>query len=287
MTMKLTVAVASGKGGTGKTTVSASLALAAADEGYKVTYRDCDVEEPNGHIFLKPRIERRETVGIPVPAVDLEKCTFCGACGDICQFSAIISVSKSVIIFEQMCHGCGGCTLVCPASAITEKNRGIGVMESGHAGGIGFLHGRINVGEALSPPLVKAVRSAELDGGLNIVDAPPGTSCPVIAAVKGADFVLLVTEPTPFGLHDLEIAVDMVKELGIAYAVVVNRADPAYPMARDYCKEKNIKILAEIPDDRRVAEAYSNGKLPYSAVPGYRERFEELLADIVKEASQQ
>lgn len=287
MTMKLTIAVASGKGGTGKTTVSASLALAAAEAGHRVTYRDCDVEEPNGHIFLKPRIESSRTVSIPVPVVDSEKCTTCGACGEICQFSAIICIGKSVLTFEQMCHGCGGCTLVCPTSAITEKSRGIGVIESGHAGRIGFLHGRLNVGEALSPPLVKAVRQASLNGGFNILDAPPGTSCPVIASIKGADFVLLVTEPTPFGLNDLGIAVDMVKELGIAHAVVVNRSDPAYPMARDFCRERNIKILAEIPDDRRVAEAYSKGMLPYSAVPGYRDRFEKLLAGMVKEARQQ
>ncbi len=286
MSEKLTVAVASGKGGTGKTTISASLVLAAAEVGYKVTYMDCDVEEPNGHIFLKPRIERRYKIGVPVPVVDPEKCTACGVCGEICQFSAIICINKNVLTFEQMCHGCGGCTLVCPASAITEKSRDIGVIEAGRADGVDFLHGSLNVGEAMSPPLIKAVRSAGQNSGLHIVDAPPGTSCPVITAIKNVDFVLLVTEPTPFGLNDLGIAVDMIKEVGIPHAVVVNRYDPAFTMARDFCKERNIKILAEIPDDRRVAEAYSRGRLPYSAVPGYRDRFKNLLAGVVKEARQ-
>lgn len=286
MTQKLTIAVASGKGGTGKTTVSASLACTAADIGYKATYLDCDVEEPNGHLFLKPNINYCYTVGIPVPSVDQEKCTACGACGEICQYSAIVCISNNVLIFDKMCHGCGGCTLVCPAGAITEKSRGIGVVETGSAGRVGFCHGKLNVGEALSPPLVKAVRAKGQNEGLNIIDASPGTSCPVIAAVKGADFVLLVTEPTPFGVNDLEIAIDMAKELNIPHAVVINRHVPDYTLARDFCKARNIKILAEIPDDRRVAEAYSRGMLPYSNVPGYRELFENLLTAVMKEARQ-
>lgn len=284
MSPKLTIAVASGKGGTGKTTVSASLAHAAADAGYKAAYLDCDVEEPNGHLFLKPGIERRHQVGIPVPVVDQEKCIACGACGEICQYSAIVSINKNVLVFDKMCHGCGGCGLVCPAGAITENSRRIGVIEGGNAGRIDFYHGRLNVGEAMSPPLIKAVRSAGQNDGLNIIDAPPGASCPVIAAIRGADYVLLVTEPTPFGINDLDIAVNMIRELKLPCAVVVNRCAPDYTLARDFCRDKNIKILAEIPDDRRVAEAYSRGELPYSAVPGYRELFEGLLISVMKEA---
>ncbi len=286
MTQKLTLAVASGKGGTGKTTVSASLACIAADAGYKTAYLDCDVEEPNGHLFLKPLIQYRHMVGIPVPVVDHEKCTACGACGEICQYSAIVCINKNVLTFDKMCHGCGGCSLVCPVGAITENSRNIGVVETGTAGKVGFYHGKLNVGEAFSPPLVKAVRSAIQDECLAIIDASPGTSCPVIAAVKGVDFVLLVTEPTPFGVNDLEIAVDMLKELCIPHAVVINRHVPGYTLARDFCKAKDIKIMAEIPDDRRVAEAYSRGMLPHSAVPGYRELFEGLLNAVMKEARQ-
>lgn len=286
MKQKLTIAVASGKGGTGKTTVSASLACAAADAGYKAAYLDCDVEEPNGHLFLKPSIDCRHMVGIPVPVVDQEKCIDCGLCGEICQFSAIVRINKNVLTFDKMCHGCGGCSLVCPTGAITVKSRNIGVVETGDCGNLRFCRGKLNVGEALSPPLIKAVRSTGRDDGLNIVDASPGASCPVIAAIKGVDYVLLVTEPTPFGINDLEIAVDMVKELRIPLAVVVNRSVPEYTLARDFCRDKNIKILAEIPDDRRVAEAYSRGKLPYRGVPGYRELFAGLLDTAMKEAGQ-
>ncbi|NLI12757.1 ATP-binding protein [Pelotomaculum propionicicum] len=283
MSPKLTIAVASGKGGTGKTTVSASLSCAAADAGYKVAYLDCDVEEPNGHLFLKPEIDCRHLVGIPVPVVDQKKCVACGACGQICQYSAIVCINKNILTFDKMCHGCGGCALVCPAGAITEKSRSIGSIEGGSAGRISFYHGNLFVGEAFSPPLIRAVRSTGCNG-LNIVDAPPGTSCPVISAIKGADYVLLVTEPTPFGINDLDIAAGMVKELGIPHAVVVNRHDPDNTLARDFCRDRGIKILAEIPDDRRIAEAYSRGALPYSAVPGYRELFKELLISAVKEA---
>lgn len=284
MKQKLTLAVASGKGGTGKTTVSASLACAAADAGYKAAYLDCDVEEPNGHLFLKPSINYRHMVGIPVPVVDQEKCIACGLCGEICQFSAIVCINKNVLTFDKMCHGCGGCSLVCPTEAITEESRNIGVVETGNCGNLKFYHGKLNIGEVLSPPLIKAVRSAVQDNELSIIDASPGTSCPVIAAINGADYVLLVTEPTPFGINDLEIAVDMVKELRIPHAVVVNRSVPEYTLARDFCRDNNIKILTEIPDDRRVAEAYSIGKLPYSGVPGYRELFERLLNTVMKEA---
>ncbi len=287
MKQKFTLAVASGKGGTGKTTVSASLACAAADAGYKAAYLDCDVEEPNGHLFLKPNINCRHMVGIPVPVVDQEKCIACGLCGDICQFSAIVCINKTVLTFDKMCHGCGGCSLVCPAAAITEENRNIGVVETGDCGNnLRFCHGKLDIGEALSPPLVKAVRATLQDEDFSIIDASPGTSCPVIAAIKGVDYVLLVTEPTPFGINDLEIAAGMVRELGIPHAVVVNRSVPEYTLARDFCRDKGIKILEEIPDDRRVAEAYSRGKLPYSGVAGYKELFAGLLNTIMKEAAQ-
>jgi MinD superfamily P-loop ATPase len=284
MKKSITIAVASGKGGTGKTTVSTSLVCAAAEAGYEATYLDCDVEEPNGHLFLKPRLEHRFPVGIPVPVVDEEKCTGCGACGEICQYSAIVCLNKTVLTFDKMCHGCGGCALACPAGAITEKEREIGVIEKGYAGNSVFAHGRLNVGEIMGPPLIKAVGSIGRGSELRIIDVPPGTSCPVIASIKGVDYVLLVTEPTPFGIYDLDLAIDMVRELELPFAVVVNRSRRDQIMARDYCKKKNVKIMAELADDRKVAESYSRGELPYFDVPGYRKGMDELLISVLKEA---
>lgn len=281
----LTVAVASGKGGTGKTTVSTALALAAAGVGLKVTYADCDVEEPNGHLFLKPQISQSWPVGIPVPSVDEEKCTLCGVCSEICQYKAIACLGSTVLTFEKMCHGCGGCALACPVSAIVEKTREIGVVEEGQAGAVSFLHGRLNIGEPMSPPLIRAVRKAAQDKkGLVIVDAPPGTTCPVVATVRGVDFVLLVTEPTPFGVNDLELAVEMVRKLEIPHAVLINKARTNRSLAADYCRGEGIKILGELPDDRRVAEVLSRGELPLEQVPGYAERIKELLIHLLKEA---
>lgn len=279
----LKIAVASGKGGTGKTTVSTNLAMAAAGSNYNVCYMDCDVEEPNGHLFLKPVLSGSYPVTVPVPRVDEEKCIYCGACGDICQYSAILCLGNNVLTFEKMCHGCGGCTLACSAGAITEEGREIGTVEEGHSGAISFVQGRLKVGEAMSPPLIKAVRS-NVKGDICIIDVPPGTSCPVITAVKDSDFVILVTEPTPFGVNDLGLAIDMLRELDIPHAVVVNRQRPGDNLARELCGARGVQILAEIPDDREVAEAYSRGEMAYSAVPGFRERFCELLNSIESEA---
>ncbi len=271
------IAVASGKGGTGKTTVATNLAVTAAEAGRKVQLLDCDVEAPNAHLFLRPKIERTETAGVPVPEVDAEKCTACGECGRICRHSAIVSLKTKPLVFPELCHGCGGCALVCPEQAITERPRDIGVVEEGHAGTVIYAGGTLRIGEAMSPPLIRAVKARalgdEADGGLVIIDAPPGTSCPVIEAVRDADFVLLVTEPTPFGLNDLAIAVDTMRKLGLPFAVVVNRAAPGRDNVRAYCSDEEIEILAEFPDDRRVAEAYSRGELAVNALSEFRERF--------------
>jgi len=269
----MVIAVASGKGGTGKTTVATNLAVTLARRGRTICYLDCDVEEPNGHIFLKPDIASSTSVGVPVPQVDANKCTGCGKCGDICQYSAIVCINKKVLTFPELCHGCGGCSLVCPEEAISEVPREVGTVEEGMSNGVRFVHGRLRVSEAMSPPLIREVKKKVAGEDVAIVDVPPGTSCPVIEAVKGADFVILVTEPTPFGLNDLELAVAMVRELGLPTGVLINRSDVGDARVNDYCERENIELLLEIPDDRRVAEAYSRGEMAVDAAPEWEQWF--------------
>ncbi len=274
------IAVASGKGGTGKTTVATNLAKVASQAGKSVAYLDCDVEEPNGHIFLKPEIADSKPVGNLIPKVDQTKCTNCGQCGQICQYSAIVCVGKKVLVYPELCHACGGCVLVCPSGAITETMREMGKLETGQAGEIQFVHGLLNVGEVMSPPLIKAVKSAAPEVDLILIDSPPGTSCPVIESVRDSDFIVLVTEPTPFGLNDLKLAFDMTNALELPFGVVINRADVGDTETVSYCRDHNIKILAEIPDDRKIAEAYSRGVLACEAIPKYEALFSKLLEDI-------
>ncbi|MBE3584652.1 MAG: ATP-binding protein [Thermoanaerobacter sp.] len=273
------VAVASGKGGTGKTTLASSLALVAAEKG-KVMFLDCDVEEPNGHIMLKPRWEKKEAVRVPVPEINQEKCTFCGRCAEICAFHALVVLPQEVLLFPTMCHGCGGCWHLCPAGAISPGWREIGLVEEGSSEGIGFVRGRLNVGEAISPPLIEAVKERCRPGELNILDAPPGTSCPVIRTVKGADFCLLVTEPTPFGLHDLELACEMVASLGVPCGVVVNRSDGDDRLIRQFCQQNNLPLLLQLPHDREVARGYARGIPAVKVRPEWKEYFAALLSFI-------
>ena len=276
------IAVASGKGGTGKTTVAVALALSAPRP---VALLDCDVEEPNCHIFLKPHIRRRESVGIPVPVVDEAKCTACGECGRICQYSAIVSLKTRPLVFPELCHGCGGCAKVCPTGAIREVEQEIGVVEVGAQDGVAFAQGRLNVGHPMSPPLIRAVKRHALGDGTTIIDCPPGTSCPVIAAVRRSDFVLLVTEPTPFGLHDLRLAVETVRELDLPFGVIINRADAGDDRVDRFCAAEGIPILLRIPDDRCIAEAYSRGESVLAARPGLRSTFAALHAGIAREVT--
>jgi len=277
------IAAASGKGGTGKTTVSTNLAHMASLDGRRVVYVDCDVEEPNGHLFLKPEITSKTPVVRLVPEVDKSKCTLCGMCGEICEYSAIVPVGQTVLVYPDLCHACGGCVLVCPTGAITEVSREIGQLETGHAGDIQFVHGLLNVGEIMSPPLIRQVHQAIPDVDLVLIDAPPGTSCPVIESVRGSNYVLLVTEPTPFGLNDLKLAVDMVRALKLPFGVVINRADMGDNQTVRYCEANRIEIITEIPDDRRIAEAYSRGTMICEALPEYRSLFEGLLKRVMQE----
>jgi len=271
------LAVASGKGGTGKTTVAVNLARTL---GSPVQLLDCDVEEPNDHLFLRGTLDLEEIVNIPIPEVDESRCDGCGECGRICEFHAIVSFGTVPLVFPELCHGCGGCTKVCPHDAIHEADSRMGVVELLQDGDITLVQGRLDVGVAMAPPLIRAVKAHLRAGMPAILDAPPGTSCPVVTTVRQTDFVLMVTEPTPFGLHDLTLAVGMVRELGVPFGVVVNRYGVGDDRVHVYCREEGIPILAEIPDDRRIAEAYSRGDLMVDVLPEYRGVFESLLSKI-------
>jgi MinD superfamily P-loop ATPase len=273
------ISIASGKGGTGKTTVATNLAVSL---GGGVQLLDCDVEEPNAHLFIHPVFEKTEIVSTAVPEVDEKKCNLCGKCGEICQFKAIVVIGKTVLPFQELCHSCGGCMEVCPEHAIREGERVLGEIELGHRNGLEFIHGRLRVGEAMAPPLIRKVRSFAHPDKVTIIDAPPGTSCPVIASMKGADFVLLVTEPTPFGLHDLKLAVGAVRILGIPCGLVINRSDMGDDRLREYAGAEGIPILMEIPFDRKIAESYSRGELLVDVMPEWRERFLHLNGGIKK-----
>jgi len=273
------ISIASGKGGTGKTTVATNLAVSL---GSDVQILDCDVEESNAHLFIQPIFEETKTITSPVPEVDMDKCTLCGKCGEICQFKAIVVIAETVLPFHELCHSCGGCMEVCPEKAITETVRELGIIEKGNKNGLEFVHGKLRIGEAMSPPLIRKVREYTRPDILTIIDAPPGTSCPVIASMKDADFVLLVTEPTPFGLHDLKLAVEAVKILGIPHGLVINRSDMGDDKVMAYAKQEDLPILMEIPFDRRIAETYSRGKMIVEAMPEYKDRFSELYLRIEK-----
>ena len=278
------IAIASGKGGTGKTTLAVNLAFAAGED---VQLLDCDVEEPNAHLFIDARKVSSEVAGIPVPQIDSGLCNGCGDCARFCEFNALAALGDSPLLFPELCHGCGGCARICPQGAITEVDRGIGTVDTYVAGRVELVSGSLDVGVAMAPPLVKSVKKRIRPTGLVVLDAPPGTTCPVIATLGNADFAVLVTEPTPFGLNDLKLAVEMVRTLGMPFGVVVNRSGSGNEAVQRFCGQENIPLLCEIPDDRRVAEAYSRGELIVDALPEYRKIFSKLLKSIVSFAEQE
>jgi MinD superfamily P-loop ATPase len=272
------IAVASGKGGTGKTTLSVT--MAQAYDG-PVSYLDCDVEEPNGCIFLKPDNVLETPVEVLVPVVDEKRCTGCGKCASVCLFNAMITMCGKVIVFPEMCHSCGGCEMICPEKAITEQGNPIGSMSLGTSGHIKTVQGLLDIGFAMAPPVIRAVKKHIGEDRLNIIDCPPGTSCPMIAAVKGADFVILVTEPTPFGLHDLKLAVETMRELKIPFGVVINRSDSGDNRVVEYCEKEETQLLLQIPESRKIAVAYSRGESILDAEPGLKEELQTLLAELI------
>jgi MinD superfamily P-loop ATPase len=275
----LTVAIASGKGGTGKTTVALNLALCA--EG-PVTLLDCDVEEPNSFLFFPGDPGRPEPAYRLKPVINPQYCTGCGACAAFCHFNALACVRGKVVTFPELCHACGGCVRVCRQGAISEENHEMGTVETRSHKEVTLVTGRLKVGEASAGTLIEVVRAKSDSGGLTLIDAPPGTSCSMVAAVRGADYSVLVTEPTPFGLHDLRLAAETAKVLGVPFGVVINRAGSGDDRVQHWCAREGIPLLAELPDDREVAVAYSKG-IPASEVSvEWRARFVGLLECIRK-----
>jgi MinD superfamily P-loop ATPase len=272
------ISMASGKGGTGKTTLAVNLALSLSKGTVQLI--DCDVEEPNSHIFLSPSIHQVTSVGISVPRIDESKCTYCGKCAQVCEYHAIAVILKNVLVFDELCHGCGACSYLCPEKAIFEVEREIGIVQEGSSNGIPFVNGVLNVGEPMASPLIRKVKEKIQKDKIVILDAPPGTACPVIETVKGSDFCVLVTEPTPFGLNDLELAVGMLEKLGIPKGVVINKADIGDRGIWDYCKSKNIPILMEIPLDRKIAESYSKGIPFVRENSSYVSQFQKLFEKV-------
>ncbi len=278
----LQIAIASGKGGTGKTTVAANLARVASGA---VQLLDCDVEEPNCRLFLPGDVLQTRPVEVPHPVVDADKCDGCGACARACQFNAIVSLKTKAMVFPELCHACGGCALACPKDAISEMPRKIGEMTEIESRGVRLIEGMLEIGSSLAPPVIRAVKQQRDKSILTLLDAPPGTSCPVVETLRGVDYVVLVTEPTPFGLNDLELAVDMVEEMGLPCGVVVNRAEEGDDSVQTFCESRGLPLLMAIPEERRVAEAYSRGELMVEVLPEFREQFEHLLKTLTGVAS--
>ncbi len=281
--MKITVA--SGKGGTGKTMVATSLArsLAAVAPEQPPLFLDCDVEAPNAHLFLTPMFTEQQAVGLLIPAVDEAKCTHCGKCAEICQYHAIVVLGQKTLVFPQLCHGCGSCTAMCPEGAISEVLDRMGTIERGQAvQGIDFARGVLDVGEPMAVPVIRQLKKWATAGAGQVVirDAPPGTSCPVVETVRGSDYLLLVTEPTPFGLHDLRLAAQVAAELGIPAGVIINRENGPYPPLDEFCAEQRLPVLLRIPFERAIAEAVAQGKTLVEIHPEYGDQFRQMFGKI-------
>lgn len=272
------IAIASGKGGTGKTTIAVNLALSLGN----VQLLDCDVEEPNCNLFLEHDMEEFENVTLPVPLVNNEKCDLCGDCANFCQYNAIAALPSNIMVFPKLCHGCGGCAIVCSENAIEEESRVIGVIErSVNRNGVDLWQGLLSIGEPMASPVIRQLQDhISEDTNVAIIDSPPGTACPVIASLSGMDYCILVTEPTPFGLYDLILAVDVVRQLKLPFGVLINRCDVGDDQVEKYCISEDIPVLMKIPNDRNIAVLYSKGIPFVMQLPGWNDRFANMFADI-------
>lgn len=280
------ITIASGKGGTGKTTVATSLALSlAVDQSLPPLFLDCDVEAPNAHLFLHPKLTSSKDVALLIPSVDEAKCTHCGKCAEVCQYHAIAVLGQKTLVFPQLCHGCGSCTALCPEHAITEVPDRMGVLERGQASaGISFARGVLDVGEPMAVPVIRQLKkwAVAQPGQVVIRDAPPGTSCPVVETIRGSDYLLLVTEPTPFGLHDLRLAIQVAVELGLPAGVIINRANGSYPDLEAFCAAQQLPILLRIPFERAIAEGVAQGNTLVEIHPEYGHDFRRIFSHIVR-----
>jgi MinD superfamily P-loop ATPase len=277
------IAVASGKGGTGKTTIATSLALSLSKQGRPVSFLDCDVEAPNAHLFLHPEILTTKDVNILIPEVNPDICTSCGRCADVCEFHAVVVLGDNTLVFPELCHACGSCTLICPEAAINEIPKTLGILEHGiTATGINFAHGLLNVGEPMAVPIIRQLKKWQppQPESVAVWDSPPGTSCPVVESIRGSDFVLLVTEPTPFGLHDLRLAAALAQELDIPAGVVVNRDGFGDAHVDDFCQQAGLSVLMRIPLERQIGEGIAQGENLIEIRPEYEDRFRQLAAHI-------
>ena len=266
------ISVASGKGGTGKTTIAVNLALSLLEE-YEVQLLDCDVEEPNAALFLEMKPEFLKNVSLKNPVFDEETCTLCGKCGKFCAYHAIAVLPKKVLFFPELCHGCGGCEIICPVGAISETERPIGKIEHAKAGNFEFLQGVLKPGEAMATPVIRELKKKIREDRITILDSPPGNACPVIETMRDSDFCVLVTEPTPFGLSDLKITIEILRSLAIPFGVVINRDGIGDQRTEEFCQKEGIEVLMKIPEDKRIAHSYSLG-VPFTyELPEFCARF--------------
>ena len=275
------VNVLSGKGGTGKTTVSTNLAYVLREAGKDVQLLDADVEEPNTHVFFDIDVEEERSVDILLPVVDKEKCTLCGECAKVCQFGAIVVFPKTVMVFDYLCHGCGACSMICPEKAISERPKSIGKIVYGKTReGIKYGMGLLNIGEPSGVRIIREMKKGMKDAEITVIDSPPGTSCPVVESLRRSDFAILVTESTPFGLHDLKMAVRVVREMEIEMGVVINRYDPNFTDLEEYLESEGIPVLMKIPFDRKIAALYSRGEIFSKHLKEWKEEFLKMFERI-------
>jgi len=281
------IAISSGKGGTGKTFVATNLSVLLAERRRRVTYIDCDVEAPNGHLFLKPSIDRTEAMTVRAPvAIDADRCTSCGKCAEACHYNAIAVIKDKVLLFDELCHACGACSIVCPTEAVVEGDKEIGTLRHGTSGKVGFHDGLLKTAVGgMSPRLIRGLKE-HAGPDITVLDSPPGTACPAVETVKGVDLCVLVADPTPFALHDLKLSVNMCRQVGQEPVVLVNRAGLSDSDLVQYCRDAQLEIIGRIPDDRRIAEVYSAGHIVIGKLPEYRPCFEKIMEQTLRLAAQ-